>query len=92
MKTIDEFIEAQLNYATAAHDFKMELSKTLAIDVSHIKEVKVLPVANETSIKHMIQIHLTGANRFKSENVSKIEGLTIVTPNLLEIEVAEIQL
>ena len=92
MKTINEFIESKLNYASAARDFKKELAETLEIDVDKIKQIKVIPLASDTRVKYVIEIHLTGSNRFKAENVSKVEGLSIITPNRLEIEVWELNL
>ena len=92
MNTIEEFVEASLNYLSAKESFTQELVSLLEIPPNNIKYVELNASTTGTTFSHRIIIHLVGSNSFKSENLGKIKGLTIKTPNTLEIEYGEIKL
>lgn len=92
MKTIEEFVESSLNYMSAKEAFTRELVSTLELSPNNIKYVELNASTTGTTFSHKIVIHLVGSNSFKSENIRKIDGLTIKTPNILEIEYGEIKL
>ena len=92
MKTIEEFVESSLNYMSAKEAFTRELISTLELSPNNIKYVELNASTTGTTFSHKIVIHLVGSNSFKSENIRKIDGLTIKTPNILEIEYGEIKL
>lgn len=92
MKTIEEFVESSLNYMSAKEAFTRELVDTLELSPNNIKYVELNASTTGTTFSHKIVIHLVGSNSFKSENIRKIDGLTIKTPNILEIEYGEIKL
>ena len=92
MKTVEEFVESALNYMSAKEAFTLELVRTLEIPPKNIKYVELKSLSNSTSFKHIIVVHLTGSNTFKSKNLAKVSGLTIRTPNTLEIEFGEVRL
>ena len=92
MKTIEEFVESSLNYMSAKEAFTRELVSTLEIPPNNIKYVELNASTTGTTFSHKVVVHLIGSNSFKSENIKKIDGLTIKTPNILEIEYGEIKL
>jgi len=92
LKTLDEYVETYLNYRAAEVEFINELCDILKLDLSHIKRVEIKTVEQNTKILQKISIKLTGLNRLQSEDLSKIKGLTVVTPNTLEINAGEIHL
>jgi len=92
VKSIDEYVECCLNFKSAEASFIEELCTTLKLDLSHIKKVELKTVERETKILQMISIRVTGENKLHSDDISKIKGLSIVTPNTLEIEVGEFPL
>ena len=77
---------------SAKEAFTQELVKTLEIPPKNIKYVELKASTNGTTFNHIVVIHLTGSNSFKSENIAKVDGLVIRTPNTLEIEYGEIKL
>lgn len=93
MKSIDKYFEASLDFESAESEFKKELCEILEIPLINIVDVQI--VIDKTClshIKHYIRITLRGVNRLKSENVNKINGLTIITPKHLEIEYMDVPL
>lgn len=92
MKTIEDFVEASLNYMSAKDSFTRELVNTLELPPNNIKYVELNASTTGTTFSHKVVVHLVGSNSFKSENIQKIDGLTIKTPNILEIEYGEIKL
>lgn len=92
MKTIEEFVEASLNYISAKESFTEELINTLELNPNNIKYIELNASTTGTTFSHKIVIHLIGSNPLKGENLAKIPGITIVTPNVLEIEYGEIKL
>ena len=92
MKTVEEFVESALNYMSAKDSFTEELIRTLKIPPKNVKYIELKASTNGTTFNHIIVIHLVGENSFKSEDIAKIDGLTIKTPNTLEIEYGEIKL
>ena len=92
MDTIEEFVESALNYMSAKEAFTRELVNTLELPPNNIKYVELNASTTGTTFSHKIVVHLVGSNSFKSENIRKIDGLTIKTPNILEIEYGEIKL
>ena len=92
MKTLDEYVESNLNFKAAEVEFIDELCDLLKLDLSHIKNVEIKTVEKNTKILQKICIWLIGENRLHADDLSKIKGLTIVTPNVLEIEAGEIHL
>lgn len=92
LNTIEEFVESSLNYMSAKESFLQELVNTLEIPPNNIKYVELNASTTGTTFSHRVIVHLIGSNSFKSENLAKIKGLTVITPNTLEIEYGEIQL
>ena len=92
MKFIKDFVDAKLNYDAEAKNFKKELSDALGIKESSIKHISLYNQTESNKITQIVVIELVGTNKFKSKNVAKIEGLSIITPNCIEIEVGDILL
>ncbi len=94
MKSLERYVEATLDQKSAEVDFLAELSKTLEINPKNIKRVSVENRQTEQlhALAQVVLIDLRGTNVFKSENLQKIKGLTIITPRTIEIEVGEILL
>jgi hypothetical protein len=92
VETVEEFVESALNYMSAKEAFTAELVHTLELPPRNIKYVELKASTNGTTFNHIIVVHLMGENSFKSENLGKIKGLTLKTPNTLEIEFGEIKL
>ena len=92
MNFIKNFVDAKLNYDAEVKNFKKELSDVLDIKESSIKYIELYNQTDSNKITQIIVIELVGNNRFKAENVANINGLSIVTPNRIEIEVGDILL
>lgn len=92
MNFIRNFVDAKLNYDAEVKNFKKELSDVLDIKESSIKYIELYNQTDSNKITQIIVIELVGNNRFKAENVANIKGLSIVTPNRIEIEVGDILL
>lgn len=92
MKSLEKYVEAQLDFISAESDFKAELCEILEIEPSNIFRISHSTYPEENLVKQVVTIQLIGINRIKSENVSKIKGLTIITPKTLEIEYSVIPL
>lgn len=90
MKTIEDYVEAEMTLKYAKSDFLKELCDVLDIDKHHIKSVDLITFQRDNCFVYQIAIELIGTNRFSSEDVAKIKGLSVVTPNRLEIEYSEI--
>lgn len=92
MKSLDEYVEASLNYRSAEVEFIEELCDLLKLDLTHIKNVEIKTVEQETKILQKISIRMIGENKISSDDISKIKGMSIITPNVIEIDVGEIHL
>ena len=92
MKSLNEYVESSLNYKSAECKFIDELCTMLNLDVTHIKNIRIMNTEKDTKILQIVQIQLRGTNKFRSDDISKIRGLSITTPNLIEIEAGEIHL
>lgn len=85
-------MEASLDLNKVETLFLQELCSKLGISPINIKSVNLENWDEDTQIVQVISVELTGNNHFKSEDVAKIEGLTIITPNRLQIKAGEINL
>lgn len=92
MKSLNEFVESKLDFESAECEFINELCTMLNLDISHIKGITVKNVARRTKVVQVISIELTGTNKFSAEDVFQVKGMSIITPNTIEIEVGEIHL
>lgn len=92
MNFIKNFVDAKLNYDAEEKSFKTDLATALDIDETSIKSMYLYNRTDANKITQTLVIELRGRNTFKSENVAKIEGLSIITPNCIEIEVGDILL
>lgn len=92
METLQKFVEAKLDYTSAEADFKEELCDILKLEPSNIHSILVKNRVDGSKIIQVIHIELIGQNHFQSKDLCKIEGLTLITPKYLEIEVGEIHL
>lgn len=92
MKSLDEYVESYLNYKSAEKEFLDELCATLQLDLRHIKKIELKTVEQETKFLQIIKVSMMGENRLSADDISKIDGLSICTPNVIEIEVGEIHL
>lgn len=78
--------------AKAKDEFKNKLIGILGISENHIRSIELKNSAEDTQLIQTIVVQLTGENRLKSEDLAKIKGLTIITPNTLEINAGEFDL
>lgn len=92
MKTIEDFVEASLNMASAETDLKKELVRVLHIPESNIKSIYLKNYATEDKFIQSIFVDLVGQNYLKSDDICKIKGLTVITPNQLMIDAGAIDL
>lgn len=92
MKSLDEYVESYLDFKSAESEFIKELCDLLKLDLSHIRKIELKTVEKETKFLQYVKISMIGENRLSADDVSKIKGLSIVTPNVLEIEAGEIHL
>ena len=92
MKSLENFVECHLDLQSAEDDFIEELNNILHIPKDHIKKITVESRAVGSMFVQVVVISLWGNNHLKSEDLSKIKNLTVVTPNSLEIEYGEIHL
>ena len=92
MKTLDEYVESYLNFKSAEVCFIDEICDTLKLDQSRIKSIEMKTVERDTKILQIIMMRLVGENKIRSEDIAKIDGLSIITPNVIEIEVGAIHL
>lgn len=92
MKSLDEYVEAYLNYKSAENEFINEFCELLKLDLNHIKKIELKTVEQDTKLVQVIKMSMVGENKLSSEDISQIKGLSIITPNVLEIEVGEIHL
>lgn len=92
MNTIENFVEATLNWTSAESELKKELVAILHIPEHHIKSITLKNIAYDTKVLQTVVVELSGRNRFKGKDIKKIDGLSIVTPNTLEIDAGELNL
>lgn len=92
MNTIENFVEATLNWTSAETELKKELVNILHIPEHNIKSITLKNIAYDTKVLQTIVVELRGKNRLKGKDIQKINGLTIVTPNTLEIDAGELNL
>lgn len=90
MNTINDFVEATLNLTTAENDLRKELVRKLHISESNIKSITLKNIATDNKVLQTVVVELTGINHFKGKDIKEINGLTIVTPNTLEIDAGEL--
>jgi len=79
-----------MNLKVAQDCFIDELCDILGLDENHIKNIEFISKIQSTVMRQIVVVELFGVNRFKADDISKIKGLSIVTPNRLEIEAGEI--
>ena len=92
MKSIEKFVEAKLNLISAESELVNELCMTFGIGPGKVKSISLKNRPSDTSIVQIVTVKLTGNNRIRSEDMQKVDGMTVVTPNTIEFEVGEIHL
>lgn len=92
MKSLENYVECHLDLQSAEDDFIDELNNILHIPKNHIKKITVESRAIGSMFVQVVVISMWGNNSLRSEDLSKIENLTVVTPNTLEIEYGEFHL
>jgi len=92
LTAIENFVEATLNWTTAEEELKKELIGVLHIPEHHIKSITLKNIAYDTKVLQTIVVELSGKNKLKGKDISKIDGLSVVTPNTLEIDAGELNL
>ena len=85
-------MDATLNQISAEKEFTDELCERFGVKPNNIKSIKLNNSANDTKVMQKIIINMIGINRFKSGDLKNYEGVTIITPNRIEIDVGEIDL
>ncbi len=90
MESLSEYVECEMNLKVAQDCFIDELCDILGLDENHIKNIEFISKIQSTVMRQIVVVELFGVNRFKADDISKIKGLSIVTPNRLEIEAGEI--
>lgn len=88
----NEYVEAIMNTSTAESNLKQFLLNELGLSSSNIKRIKLSNNTDDTRVVQLIVVELRGTNCFRMEDIRKIEGLRIITPNKLEISVGDIPL
>lgn len=89
---IKEYVDASLDLSKAEAQLISELHSRLGVSELNIKSISLDTIARETQFVQVVVVELTGNNHFKSEDLKNIDGLTIITPNRLEINAGEIDL
>lgn len=92
MNTIENFVEATLNWTSAENELRKELISKLHISENNIKQITLKNIATDTKVLQTVVVELRGVNHFKAKDICKIDGLSIVTPNRLEIDAGELNL
>ena len=85
-------MDATLNQISAEKEFTDELCERFGVKPNNIKSIKLNNSAKDTKVMQKIIINMIGINRFKSGDLKNYEGVTIITPNRIEIDVGEIDL
>lgn len=89
---IKDYVDASLDLTKAETRLMEELHNRLNVDEGNFKSISLETVVRDTQFVQVIVIQLTGANSFRSEDLVGINGLTIITPNRIEISAGEIDL
>ena len=89
---IKDYVDASLDLTKAETRLIEELHNRLNVDEGNFKSISLETVVRDTQFVQVIVIQLTGANSFRSEDLVGINGLTIITPNRIEISAGEIDL
>lgn len=92
MDSVKDYVEATLSLASAEKELLKDLCQVLGISEQNCKSISLKNVAKDTTVSQIIIVELVGTNRIKCKDISRIEGVTIVTPNTIEIAVGEFDL
>ena len=92
MESLNRYVDAWIELESAEKDFRKDLSETLGISEINIQRVDVYNRTDSTQITQVVRITLRGVNRMSSKAISKIDGMTIITPKHIEIDAGEIHL
>jgi hypothetical protein len=92
LNSIENFVEATLNLTSAEIELKKELMNILHIPEHKIKSITLKNIAYDTKVLQTVVVELSGKNKLKGKDIQKIDGLSIVTPNTLEIDAGELNL
>lgn len=92
MEFISEYVQTRLDYESAERDFLENLEKVLKIPRQNVKDISFSNRIEGSSIIQVLEIDLTGSNKFRSEDIAKIKEMTLITPNCIQIDVGEIHL
>lgn len=81
-----------MDYESSEVYLLKKLTEMLGISPNNVKNISLRNVVNNSCIIQVLEIDLIGQNTFNSEDLSKINGLRIITPNTIQIDVGEIPL
>lgn len=86
MEIIREYIDTAKYLESLENELIDKLYDKIGLQQNHVKSVEVHTINNANTLNHKIIIKLIGINTFRSEDVAKIKGLAIITPNKIEID------
>ena len=92
MESLIRYVEAETELKEAKKELYKELSNVLGLNDNNIKEMYIYNREKGSKLVRILSIHLRGTNKFTSEDIGKIEGLTITSNNRIELECGEIYL
>lgn len=92
MKSLENYVEARLNYESAENDLINEICEILSVDRHKIKNLWMRSSYHSTVIQQIVTIEFRGVVRLSSDDISKLGNCRVILPNEIEIEVGEIHL
>lgn len=92
MREIADYVEASLALTCAENNLKTYLEDMIGLKPNRIRDISLCNLDKGTEVVQLLSIRLIGENHFRAEELAEIKGLTIITPNTLEIEWGEIHL
>ena len=88
----EEFVEAALNYKNAKETFIKDICSELDLSEGNIKSVQFHIDTENTKVRYQISVELIGTNRIKSESLSKLDSVTLITPKWIVFDCGVIDL
>ena len=92
MKSLENYVEARLDYESAEKEFINEICELFSIERYKIKKIRMRHSYDGSVIQEIVTIEFTGVVRISVEDISKIGKCRVVLPTEIEIEVGDIQL
>lgn len=89
---VKEFVDASLDLSKAECRLVQTLYERLDVHPTNIKSISLKNTVRDTQVVQIVVVDLIGSNEFRSESFAGINGLTIVTPNRIEINASEMDL